>query len=145
MKNDTKKGSVISAVVEAIQQVQNHSQNGSLVVSVVLERKTFNKEGDDIPYVAVSVYSKDRGLDCFIPSRNFSMIEKDYFNYILKEKSKLEIESILYVEKKQFTNDNGDLVVYFDYFIVNDYFRKLKLDKTSLSYREHAFLRSYTD
>lgn len=118
---------------------------GSLVVSVVLERKLFNKEGDDIAYIGVSVHSKDKGLDCFIPSSNFTIMEKDYFNYILKEKSKLEIESLLYVEKKQFTNDEGNLVVYFDYFIVNEYFRKLKLDKKVLLYREHAFLRSHTD
>lgn len=129
MKNDTK----------------NVLKIGSLVVSVVLERKVFNKLGDDIAYVAVSVHSKDNNLDCFIPSSNFSMLEKDYFNYILQKKSKLEIESILYVEKKQFTNNVGDLVVYFDYFIANDYFRKLKLDKNALSYREHAFLRSHTD
>jgi len=131
MKNDTKK------VLE----------NGSLVVSVVLERKTFNKEGDDISYVAVSVFSKDKDLDCYIPSSNFSMIEKDYLNYILQKeaKDKLEIKSILHIEKKQFTNDRDEVVVYFDYFIVNEYFRKLKLDKTALSYREHAVLRSHTD
>lgn len=134
MKNDTKK----------VSQVQNVLENGSLVVSVILERRTFNKEGDDISYIAVLVHSKDNSLLTSIPSSNFTMIEKDYFNYILQKKSKLEIESILYIEKKQFTNDDGDLVVYFDYFISNEYFRKLKLDKKAVLYEDKCYLQTLT-